>query len=169
MAIYAWRWWQIPRRSLIHPKLLLRGVLGVEWPVGQSLQAECHKIDPIASNRSPQYYISSRHYYGGNEPPDNRTPVVNCRCGIYALKDPVDSINVFLGRERDRSHVVLGVVEIWGKIICAELGYRAEFGQIRAVVDAPNKVSTVYGIPNLPSIEYAQREYFNDQALTEKG
>jgi hypothetical protein len=56
---------------------------------------------------------------------------------------------------------VIGVVEIWGKIITAENGYRAEYARIRALVDTSMDVATVYGVPNLPSIEYARQEYFS--------
>lgn len=56
---------------------------------------------------------------------------------------------------------ITGIVEIWGKIITAKHGYRAEYGQLRALVNAPAVVSETYGVPNLPSYEYASQEYFS--------
>lgn len=55
---------------------------------------------------------------------------------------------------------VLGIAEVWGNIIVAERGYRAQYARIRALIDAP-EVALDYGVPNLPSIEYARREYFS--------
>jgi hypothetical protein len=54
---------------------------------------------------------------------------------------------------------ILGVAEIWGKTIVAEHGYRAQYAKLRALIDAES-VARDYRVPNLPSIEYAQREYF---------
>jgi hypothetical protein len=52
------------------------------------------------------------------------------------------------------------VVELWGKIIVAEYGYRAEYAKIQALVNAPAQVAVKYQVPNLPSTDYARKEYF---------
>jgi hypothetical protein len=148
MSIYAWRYWFYREPLSIDfyreplsidfytdvSDIKLYGAMGNRWPIGKALKAECTR------------YMHSSHA-------DKPVPVVTCTCGIYALKKP-HKHNQF-----DDCNVT-GIVEIWGKIIKARYGYRAQFGQIRAVVNAPEFISRAYGIPNLPSIRYAKREYF---------
>jgi hypothetical protein len=105
------------------------------WPVGVTLKATCN--------------------YGGHKLfKDNDIPVYECSCGIYALKQPNFSVTYIHDRP------ILGVVELWGKIIVAEYGYRAEYAKIQALVNAPAQVAVKYQVPNLPSTDYARKEYF---------
>jgi hypothetical protein len=153
MAIYAWRWWEV-----IPPfgvgELYLRGAYAVRWPVGEPLHATCSSLIvtwDVDGHCGVNYPVPSLHNSNGTTTPDP-----NCYCGIYALKQPGKVTDIY----PPHRHGVLGVAEIWGKIITAEFGYRAEYAQIRALVDAPTIVCTRYDVPNLPSIEYAQQEYF---------
>jgi hypothetical protein len=131
---------------------ILRGSYGHTWPVGEALHATCHYA------YSQTYYIN-RVLTTPRLPHSTSIPDAICSCGVYAMKQPcmpvytvpaVDSIAL----------TVLGVVEIWGKIIMATDGYRAEYAQLRALIDVPNITAETYQVPNLPSIEYAKREYF---------
>jgi hypothetical protein len=124
------------------PPLILRGAMGNEWPVEAPLTATC----PWGRFR---YGIAKN--FRRNSCGDS--PGVDCNCGIYAVK--------YTSRLRPFTHNnVVGIVQLWGKVIEAEFGYRAQHGQIRAVINAPEIVATTYRIPNLSSIEYARREYF---------
>jgi hypothetical protein len=116
-------------------------------------------------------------------------PSVDCTCGIYALKQVADTETPNNLRRRGFSvwtkqykfihddpaaiylpltdtwykvqGTLLGVTELWGKIIVAEKGYRAEYGRLRALVCAPfDEIATGYEVPNLPSTDYAREEYF---------
>lgn len=151
MAIYAWRWWVKLGSNTQEPYLF--GAYGMQWPVGKPLHATCRSIDIVTDERGfCQAVYKSPIWHNRN---GNTTPEPNCHCGIYALKQPGNATDVY----HHSDFAVLGIAEIWGKIITATLGYRAEYGQIRAVVD-DKQVSTVYGIPNLPSVEDAYAEYF---------
>jgi hypothetical protein len=188
MAIFAWRRWEVSTfplyinawnlRTMSEQDLRLRGAIGTPWPIGQTLHAECYNIGCKQGAENTLRTIHNDRVYtcsGG-------APKVHCRCGIYALKQPCGPLR-FLN---DGSHVseVHGVVEIWGKIIQAEFGYRAECARVRALVDTAgthqltyNEANTQYfgrvvaenyGVPYLPSIGYAQHEYFGHENGNEK-
>lgn len=181
MAIFAWRRWEVSTfplhinvqnfKTISEQDLRLRGAIGILWPIGQALHAECYKVGHVQGFEPELRTIHNDRVYTYS----SGAPKVHCRCGIYALKQPCGPLRFF----PDGAHVseVLGVIEIWGKIIHAEFGYRAEYGQIRALVDTSgiqpltyNEANSQhfgrvaaenYGVPYLPSIEYAQREYFS--------
>jgi hypothetical protein len=150
MTITAWRYWGVnfpqPMRWLTHsvfvdfrlpdgspPPPYLIGSYDRAWKAGEDMVAECS-------------------FKEHDEVPD---PV--CTCGIYAYKEYVTAEKEFNPREKARS--VLGVVELWGNVIPASCGYRAEYAKIRAVLNSP-LIATVYDVPNLPSVEYATAEFF---------
>jgi hypothetical protein len=87
---------------------------------------------------------------------DKVIPSKGCTCGIYGYKNFANCLyDVPLIQ-----NPVIGVVEMWGKVIPAELGYRAQYAKLRAVIRNP-LVATTYQVPNLPSYEYGEREYFS--------
>jgi hypothetical protein len=151
MSIYAWRWWRVVTPYNIGDLCLL-GAYATQWPVGKPLHATC-RLTSIMTDENG--FVTAHVVSGWHAKNGISIPGPHCQCGIYAMKQPNKSVDVFLSNV----YTVLGIVEIWGKIITAELGYRAEYGQIRVVIDDKH-VSTVYGIPNLPSVEAAQAEYF---------
>lgn len=60
-----------------------------------------------------------------------------CSCGIYAFKDPLEAF-VYLIKLRDSLlsmdvEVALGTVNLWGKVVECELGYRAQYAYPRHV------------------------------------
>jgi hypothetical protein len=78
------------------------------------------------------------------------------------LKQPTVDRSWWWWWEADKNYTeILGIVQLSGKIITAEYGYRAQYANISALVDAPPDVSTRYRVPNLPSVEYARKEYFS--------
>jgi hypothetical protein len=115
----------------------LRGQYKMFWPVKEVLKATCK-------------YPGHKLFKDTDD-----IPVYECSCGIYALKQPNFSVTYIHDRP------ILGVVELWGKIIVAEYGYRAEYAKIRALVDAPAEAGAKYQVPNLPSIGYARKEFFS--------
>jgi hypothetical protein len=134
----------------IKSELVLNGAFGITWPVGKPLNATCQR-----SLENAIFNPSMKH---------QTVPDVRCTCGIYALKEPDHrAVNLPHG-ELQR---VLGIVEIWGKIIRAEHGYRAQTGQLRAVVKAPSLVALVYGVQNLPSVRYARREFMMNEEVSD--
>jgi hypothetical protein len=136
MSIFAWRYWWTDNEkdSSGTWTIELAGSRGITWPIDQPLHAWCH----ICSQINTPIHVPNEF----------------ASCGIYALTQP-DSIT---WRFKNKH---LGVVELWGKIIVAEFGYRAEYGQLRALVDVPSEISETYKVPNLPSIEYAKKEFFS--------
>src|SRR5215207_3101501 len=60
---------------------------------------------------------------------ENRVPVRHCGCGFWGYK----SYRALLRNLGDEGRV-LGLVEMWGKIVNAEVGMRAEFAEISALV-----------------------------------
>jgi hypothetical protein len=167
MSIMAWRYWRWGIIKYQYPEpttsIVLHGSYGKRWEVDQAKHAICARI-------------GNRHWSNAD------LPEVGCTCGIYALKHADDTlplrgmgISISALRKADFNihdpnapdtwyvpqGIVLGVVELWGKIITAEDGYRAQSGQLRTLVCAPFDVATVYQVPNLPSTDYARREYFS--------
>jgi hypothetical protein len=164
MSIMAWRYWRwnylpgitMPTRDAQFPgptknvhELCLHGARGGVWVPGYTMRAMC-------------FEWGTHH-----DDPDDDAPVVGCGCGIYALKEP-ETLMSFQRCSSCPIHENLlccpiqiqGIVELWGKIFVHEYGYRAEYGHLRALINAPPEVCEKYQVPNLPSVEYARKEYF---------
>jgi hypothetical protein len=160
VAIYVWRLWYVHetndvdvrglrlsggknpgRRNFIEPRL--SGLNYVSWPIGQPLHAKC-RLTECCVECEKQFSHTNQDI----------APDVNCTCGIYGLKQPDDLI-------QHAATNVLGVAELWGKIITAEYGYRAEIAQLRALINVSDSIATAYRVPNLPTIDYAEKEYFS--------
>jgi hypothetical protein len=170
VSIYVWRLWKI--HLSYQEGYELRGLYDSPWLPGQVKQAECKKRFSVLYERDPKsgrimmtrtYSPPSPgnvHYNNGDE-----IPVTNCTCGIYGhTNDALSEIPEWMCG-------VLGIAEIWGKVIVGELGYRAQYGTLRALVNQlwpktcgiyPNQsvIAKDYGVPLLPTVEYAQREFF---------
>jgi hypothetical protein len=120
----------------------LYGLYGTTWIPGEVKQAQCKLLYHPAHSKLFRIFFRKQ----------NIVPSTRCTCGIYGLKD--DFIPSVCPK-----FDVLGVAEIWGKIIVAEKGYRAQYARMCALIDSPY-IAEEYGVPNLPSIEYARKEYF---------
>lgn len=62
-------------------------------------------------------------------PPHGPVPAKDCSCGIYATTS-LEVINGYLGTRAP----VLGVVELGGRVVPAEQGYRAQAARIAAIL-----------------------------------
>jgi hypothetical protein len=104
------------------------------WPHGRPLVATCGR--------------GSQH--DENDP----VPARSCTCGIYGARD-LDVISHYLQRDAP----VLGMVELGGRVIPAEKGYRAAIARVAAIfvldraltVDhrTLGKLAAAYGVPPL--------------------
>lgn len=153
MSIMAWRYWAAGNLGSSSNHRTLFGAKGFCWPIEKTFTAICaHFCEPFTAactNTCEQRC------------PPNTSPNTNCHCGIYALKQPTVDRSWWWW-EADKNYTeILGIVQLSGKIITAEYGYRAQYANISALVDAPPDVSTRYRVPNLPSVEYARKEYFS--------
>lgn len=95
----------------------------------------------------------------GHIAPDER-----CTCGFYAFKDLAPELVALLEHEPDPglgpdTRIVIGRVELAGKVIEHDLGYRAGGARIAALIPVEGEdtftreVSSVTGIPLDPGIE----------------
>jgi hypothetical protein len=75
----------------------------VRWPALEQYEADCR--------------LRARH---------GPVPAAGCHCGIYAAKD-LDALRE-LATPNLRSPLVVGKVALWGRVIPAEHGYRAQYG-----------------------------------------
>lgn len=66
---------------------------------------------------------------GSQHGEDDPVPAKDCRCGIYGARD----LNV-VGRYLRHDAPVLGVVELGGRVIPAEQGYRAQYARVAAIL-----------------------------------
>jgi hypothetical protein len=78
----------------------------VQWPAMNRYEADCRLI--------------ARH---------GAIPAAECHCGIYAAKD-LDTLKE-LATPNVRLPLVVGKVALWGRVIPAERGYRAQYGYPR--------------------------------------
>jgi hypothetical protein len=119
--IVAYRMWLVDHRgSIMSPNQQL-----TRWSVGAWVTASCRRFGEHLEI----------------DPPGHRAPAEGCRCGIYALKHPADCVTLLrvfgFGRYRVSPFdptFATGVVELAGKVIEHELGYRAERARIVSIV-----------------------------------
>jgi hypothetical protein len=110
LAWRAWRVWTPSSRDSNSCPALCSVVQDTPWMPRKRFSAE-HSFDLGAKCR-------------GFLAPD-------CSCGIYAFKDPLEAF-VYLIKLRDRLlsmavEVALGTVNLWGRVVECELGYRAQY------------------------------------------
>jgi len=122
------------------------------WPTSSALEAECMRSrQPFAGMRSSEH----------TETP----PAEDCTCGIYALKEPSRELWEY---RRWRSAwafppprlVLVGEVQLWGKVRVAQRGYRAQFARPACLWEVEGasesereylaEVRERYGLPSRP-------------------
>jgi hypothetical protein len=91
------------------------------WPHDRPLAAECRRGGPHEDHGPGCDPATCKDH--------DPLPGVNCSCGIYAAKD-VDVVSHYLRRDAP----VLGLVELGGRVISAEQGYRARYARVAAVL-----------------------------------
>jgi hypothetical protein len=165
-AVFFWRAW---RRS--QPQPALGGFRAVAPPVDISWSKMPDAITPIRAVRmwglqpdhsgfrlssigmpylwtpGPQEAVCGSYFRHRQ-----KTPYAGCGCGFWGLRDP-DAFVLGLG-------MVVGVVEMWGRVLCGTRGWRAQFARPIALLWAPTlvpeeileAVASAYGIPVLNTI-----------------
>jgi hypothetical protein len=101
------------------------------WPAGRPLRAQC----TLAMDHGP-------------------LPGEQCGCGIYAAID-LPTLKELVQPDLE-SPLVVGEVSLWGKVIPAELGFRAEFAYPRRLWVVSDSVATLDG-PPAPPLALADR------------
>jgi hypothetical protein len=72
--------------------------------------------------------------------PDRAAPQRDCRCGLYALREPWDFAGYLPSGQfgyYDDSNVVIGVVAGWGRAFRGEHGWRVQFARPVALYRSP--------------------------------
>ena len=104
--IRAWRVWagSAMGDGTVELRSLTDAARRTHWPVGEALHARCMR---------------------GRHP----APSAECSCGIYAHR----SRGAALAHARATPGSIVGEVELWGRVIEHEHGYRSEYARIRAL------------------------------------
>lgn len=111
------------------------------WPAATPLRAACEK-----QPGSVLAWIRRRFRHATEVHP---APTWNCECGIYAMaglkEDESLELSPYVYRRgpMDRVLRVAGVVQLWGRVVQHEHGYRAEYAR-------PLKLLTVPSLARLP-------------------
>jgi hypothetical protein len=142
--VIGWRYWRLDRGRDRLASLTGRAE---PWPAGSAFEAACRFA---RRDRSDSRY----QVVGGFERASHGAPEEGCTCGIYATRDlkTLRSKMLFgLGL------MVVGEVALWGKVISATRGYRAQFAYPRRLYvvqrtsdwDQSSTISalSVYGVP----------------------
>jgi hypothetical protein len=95
------------------------------WPAGGPLRARCS----LAMDHGP-------------------VPGEQCGCGIYAALD-LDTLKQLVQPDLE-SPLVVGEVALWGKVIPAELGFRAEFAYPRRLWVVNDAIAALDWLGDLP-------------------
>lgn len=125
--IVGWRIWNCSQGKLYSPLISV-----YEWPWLEAAQSRCHDA-----------YIWFREEHGA--------PESNCRCGLYALKEPVSLLGVDLDGStpfeskltKDTHGYVIGRVALWGSVVEHEDGFRAQYGYPLELYLPANKLETL--------------------------
>lgn len=113
-AIVGLRSWRV---SLAHDRLLSvfqpPGKVA-PWPAREPFVAECDLLEHAGK-------VAGRRHRDG-------IPSGSCRCGVYAARlDPESALIVPGADGRQVIPMALGEVKLWGRVVPAEHGWRAEF------------------------------------------
>ena len=88
----------------------------------------------------------------GKDPSEQQAPHLTCTCGIYAYKEKPRLLRE-IGKTNSGLRLVYGEINLWGKVIEHEDGYRAQFGYPKrlwctpAIEPLAGWIGYVYGVP----------------------
>jgi hypothetical protein len=140
-AYRAWRYVPQDMRASLHP---MARRPGEAWLPDAWTEARC-----LAGGLSA--YVIRSHDLGHHQAPRE-----GCTCGLYAMKNLDDLVAelLMLGLPAMSSAgIVVGKVELAGRVIEHELGYRAQYGRVvellsaPGVLEAPFAAAASYGVP----------------------
>jgi hypothetical protein len=121
---------------------------------------------PLAASCDRRHKDNGKHGDGCRlcEAKHGPVPAAGCTCGIYAATD-LDVINSYLSADAP----VLGVVELGGRVIPAQQGYRAAYARIAAILlidqrltlprQALDGIAAEYQVPALVPHSVRPEEY----------
>lgn len=128
MSVVGYRWWRVAPDGA-----LMSWAFNDIWLPDEPMTARCSMaelgetlaaIDPEMKDEDAAWHASAD------------TPDEDCGCGLWAFYDP-EIAQGLLYKRHMVSKLVFGVVEGWGGVVWHDLGFRAEFAQVRALV--PNR------------------------------
>lgn len=139
-----WREWSVTPAGL-------RGARGRLWEPGVNT-AECH------GRYAVMFRVLGEMLGSAGVAAPGHTVEPWCTCGLYSWRHP-DPVGHRSGR-------VAGVVELWGRVLIGEHGYRAQYAKVvaisgprRAVADsfrsAGREAAERYGVPYLDTLDHA--------------
>jgi hypothetical protein len=91
-----------------------RGFAGV-WQPGENV-AECRVTE---------------HGYSTGKGEHGTPPADNCSCGFYAFRER-EQVMLHVSRD-DGSPVAFGEVWLWGEVVVAEQGFRAQYSEVKSI------------------------------------
>ena len=148
--IVGWRAWRVDGDGMLtsihHP---------TRWEPGVPVRAD--HSPPLDLGRSEEEAPDSRRRTGrahaaGAEEREHDPPGAGCTCGVYALIDKEQLELQFLWPSMPS---VYGRVNLWGRVIVAEKGYRAQFAYPAELWVADGTIVEAlgaYGVPVNPEI-----------------
>lgn len=122
-TLTAWRGWK-----LANGKLCALGMSGI-WEPKQAVRSVCSSKIKL-------------------KPDGHEAPARRCNCGYWSFRS-LDLLKKALGPYAS-SIQVLGTVEIWGKVVECENGYRSEYAypkELWLLGDDMEHLSWAYGVP----------------------
>ena len=140
-AFRAWRHVPNDSRAQLHPMARRPGEV---WLPNAWTEARC-----LAGGLSA--YVRRSHAV---EP--HAAPHEGCTCGLYGMRtldDLVDELSTLGLRALSSAGIVVGRVELAGKVVEHELGYRAQYGRVVELLSAPGVLevpfaaAAQYGVP----------------------
>jgi hypothetical protein len=181
----AWRVWGLDKRTLTLTSTTPAGVSRKD----REAQRESHPLlaglgDPLgawpkASEIDPTGALAARcHAPGSDEQtddwrlihPEGRVPSPECAgagghgCGIYATTD-LGVANRYLSGQ----HPVFGLVELTGRVLDCEQGYRAEFARVAAILMINEaltidqgmlaKIAEAYSVPTIVPVSLVPEDH----------
>jgi hypothetical protein len=149
--IQAYRGWVVPDPIASGKQRYPRHVTGQDWKLVYELRA---------LNRG-DYWDPKGITAKCNARQEHESPAQRCMCGIYALKSAKEAIKyVVVHPWKPVEGVVVGAVDLWGKFIEGDNGYRAQHAKVTALLcnnvemaETVHALATEYNVPLAHSIK----------------
>lgn len=135
-AIVAYRGWLSPHRA--EADLTSVTYRGIRWTPGATIVAQCNPLHSLVKgnrqaciyDRQPRFNYSKREYETFKA--EDKCPHFKGKCGIYSLKSS------YAGELQSRDmQWIIGEVEIWGKIVEHQQGYRSQYARLKSIQRVP--------------------------------
>ena len=133
--IVGWRLW-----NFMYPHFLANLGNDTIYVPREKIEARCEQVSTIGT------------LVLGKDPSEQQAPHLTCTCGIYAYKEKPRLLRE-IGKTNSGLRLVYGEINLWGKVIEHEDGYRAQFGYPKrlwctpAIEPLAGWIGYVYGVP----------------------